>query len=157
MLELLREFYRDKFALRQRHAAAARLVKDYEINNAYQYIIAREDMQVRWLSDAIVDLGGNPEDVGEPEVKLQGRGASAQKAILTQDRDMSGAMVEKWRTRIDGMPNARHRSMLRVILGETVEHQRMFEQALGGRTDVLGRRADGAGTEGAVLPTRWVE
>jgi hypothetical protein len=47
--------------------------------------------------------------------------------------------------------------MLRVILGETVEHQRMFEQAIGGRTDVLGRRADGAGTEGAVLSTRWVE
>ena len=62
-----------------------------------------------------------------------------------------------WRPRIDALPNARHRSMLRVILGETLEHQRMFEQALGGRTDVLGRRADGAGTTGAVLATRWVE
>ena len=47
--------------------------------------------------------------------------------------------------------------MLQVILGETLEHLRMFEQALAGRSDVLGRRADGAGTEGAVLPTRWVE
>jgi hypothetical protein len=65
--------------------------------------------------------------------------------------------VEKWRPRIEKLPNARHRSMLGVILGETLEHQRMFEQALAGRTDVLGRRADGAGTEGEVLPTRWVE
>ena len=46
MLELLREFYRDKLAQRQRHVAAARHVKDYEINNAYQYVIAREDVQV---------------------------------------------------------------------------------------------------------------
>lgn len=157
MLELLREFHRDKLALRQRHVAAARHIKDYELNNAYQYIIAREDVQVRWLQDAIVDMGGQPEDVGEPDVKPQGKGKAAQDALLSTDRDAARATVAKWRPRIEGLPNARHRSMLRVILGETVEHQRMFEQALGGRTDVLGRRSDGAGTDGAVLPTRWVE
>jgi hypothetical protein len=157
MLELLREFYRDKFALRQRHVAAARHIRDYEINNAYQYVIAREDMQIRWLLDAIVDMGGKSEDVGEPEVNAQGKGAARQNAILAQDRDMGRAMVDKWTPRLEALPNARHRSMLRVILGETTEHQRMFEQALGGRTDVLGRRADGAGTKGAVLSTRWVE
>jgi hypothetical protein len=157
MLELLREFYRDKLALRQRHAAAARHIKDYEINNAYQYVIAREDVQIRWLQDAIVDMGGQLDEVAEPEVKVQGKGLSAQNAILSEDVKMAAAMFEKWPPRIEGLPNARHRSMLRVILGETVEHQRMFEQALSGRTDVLGRRADGAGTEGAVLPTRWVE
>jgi hypothetical protein len=157
MLELLREFYRDKLALRQRHVAAARHIRDYEINNAYQYVIAREDVQIRWLLDAIVDMGGKPEDVGEPEVNAQGKGATRQNAILAEDRDMGRAMVDKWTPRLEALPNARHRSMLRVILGETTEHQRMFEQALGGRTDVLGRRADGAGTKGAVLPTRWVE
>ena len=41
--------------------------------------------------------------------------------------------------------------MLHVILGETLEHKRFFEQALAGRTDLLGRRADGAGTGGGVL------
>lgn len=157
MLELLREFYRDKLALRQRHAAAARHIKDYEINNAYQYIIAREDMQVRWLYDAIADMAGQVEDVPEPELRVPRKGEDAQNTILADDVRMAGATLEKWRTRLDALPNARHRSMLRVILGETIEHQRMFEQALAGRTDVLGRRADGAGTEGAVLPTRWVE
>jgi hypothetical protein len=157
MLELLREFYRDKLGLRQRHAAAARHIKDYEINNAYQYIIAREDVQVRWLQDAIVDMGGKLDDIAEPEVKSQGKGAAAQNGILSEDVKLAETMLEKWRPRIEALPNARHRSMLRVILGETIEHQRMFEQALAGRTDVLGRRADGAGTEGAVLPTRWVE
>jgi hypothetical protein len=55
------------------------------------------------------------------------------------------------------MPNARHRSLLRVIIGETIEHQRFFEQAIAGRKDLLGRRADGAGTGGGVLGKRWVE
>ena len=157
MLELLREFYRDKLALRQRHVAAARHIKDYELNNAYQYIIAREDMQIGWLHDAVANMGGQPEDVSEPTVTPQGKGPAAQNGLLSQDRDMARAMVQKWQPRLEALPNARHRSMLRVILGETVEHQRMFEQALAGRTDVLGRRADGAGTKGVVLPTRWVE
>ena len=38
------------------------------------------------------------------------------------------------------MTNARHRGMLRVILGETLEQKRFFEQGLAGRTDLLGRR-----------------
>ena len=43
-----------------------------------------------------------------------------------------------------------------MILGETLEQQRFFEQALAGREDLLGRRADGAGTGDGVMPTRWV-
>ena len=54
------------------------------------------------------------------------------------------------------MTNARHRGMLRVILGEMLEQKRFFEQALAGRNDLLGRRADGMGTPGKVLSTRWV-
>jgi hypothetical protein len=46
--------------------------------------------------------------------------------------------------------------MLHVILGEVAEHKRFFDLALAGRTDLLGRRADGAGTGGGVLATRWV-
>ena len=157
MLELLREFYRDKLAQRQRHVAAARHVKDYELNNAYQYVIAREDVQVGWLYDAVLDLGGEPDEVPEPDAKPAGKGDAAIRAILTTDRDLARSFVDKWRPRTEGLPNARHRSMLRVVLGETLEHQRMFEQGLAGRTDVLGRRADGAGTKGEVLGTRWVE
>jgi hypothetical protein len=157
MLELLREFHRDKLALRQRHVAAARLIRDYDFNNAYQYVIARDDTQVGWLHDAIADLGGRPDDVAEPEVRVEGKGKAAQAGIMSADRDMARSFVEKWKPRIEALPNARHRSLLRVILGETLEQQRTFEQAAGGRADVLGRRADGAGTEGAVLPTRWVE
>jgi hypothetical protein len=157
MLELLREFHRDKLALRQRHVAAARFVSDYDFNNTYQYVIAREDVQVRWLVDAITDLGGKPDDVPEPELRPEGKRDAAQVSVMSADRDSAGAFVEKWRPRIDALPNARHRSMLRVVIGETLEHKRFFEQALAGRTDLLGRRADGAGTEGGVIATRWVE
>jgi hypothetical protein len=47
--------------------------------------------------------------------------------------------------------------MLRLMMGEMREQQRFFELALAGRTDLLGRRADGAGTGGGVLPIRWIE
>jgi hypothetical protein len=56
------------------------------------------------------------------------------------------------------MTHARHRGMLRVILGETLEQKRFFEQALAGRTDLLGRRSEQMGAPvGQVLPTRWIE
>jgi hypothetical protein len=156
LLALLREFHRDKLALRQRHVAAARHIPHYDFNNTYQYVICREDVQVNWLSDAISDMGGELDQVPEPDIPAS-KGDSAQMGLLTQDRDAAQAFVDKWRPRIEAMPNARHRSLLRVIVGETLEHKRFFEQALAGRTDLLGRRADGAGTGGGVLPSRWIE
>jgi hypothetical protein len=55
------------------------------------------------------------------------------------------------------MTHARDRKMLELVLGEVGEHQRLFTQAAGGRPDLLGRRPEGAGTGGGVLPGRWVE
>jgi hypothetical protein len=156
LLGLLRDFYRNKLAIRQRHVAAARHVSHYDFNNTYQYVIAREDVQLNWLRDAITDMGGALEDVAEPQIPA-GTAAEAQAELIATDRDAAQAFVDTWRPRLEAMPNARHRSLLRVILGETLEHKRFFEQALAGRTDLLGRRADGAGTGGGVLPTRWVE
>jgi hypothetical protein len=156
-VELLREFYRDKASMWQRHAAGARFVTNYDFNNTYQYVIAREDVQVRWLIDAIADLGGTVDNVAEPSLSPQGNGAQAQSSILRQDSEAAQAFVDRWRDRVEEITNARNRNMLRVILGETMEHKRFFDQALAGREDLLGRRADGAGTGGGVMPTRWVE
>ncbi len=156
-LDLLRAFYRDKSAMRQRHAASAALVADYDFNNTYQYVIAREDVQLNWLRDAILDMGGTLDEVPEPEIASAGKGAEAQARLIGEDRDGAQRFVDTWRPRVEAMPNARHRSLLRVILGETLEQKRFFEQAVAGRTDLLGRRADGAGTGGGVLPVRWIE
>jgi hypothetical protein len=157
LLAFLRAIYRDKLAIRQRHVAVARFVPHYDFNNTYQYVICREDVQLNWLRDAITGMGGEPEEVPEPEIKPVGKPDKAQFELIEGDRDGAQSFVAKWRPLVQAMPNARHRSMLLVILGETMEHKRFFEQALAGRTDLLGRRADGAGTGGGVLSTRWIE
>jgi hypothetical protein len=157
LLAILREFYRDKASLRQRHVAGARLVGNYDFNNTYQYIINREDLQLSWLRDAITDLGGTIDDVPEPALNVTGKGEEAQASVLRGDVESAQAFVDRWRDRVEKLTNARNRIMLRVILGETLEQKRFFEQALAGRDDLLGRRADGAGTPGVVISTRWVE
>lgn len=166
LLEFLREFHRDKLAMRERHFSAAQSVTDYDFNNTYQYVIAREDVQLNWLRDAIAGMGGSTDETSatyDPGVagvtahvtKREDRQPQAR--VMESDRDAARSFVENWRPRIGTVPNARHRNMLSVIIGETLEHQRFFEQALAGRKDLLGRRADGAGTVGDVLPNRWVE
>jgi hypothetical protein len=157
LLALLRDFYRDKLTMRQRHVAVAKHVQHYDFNNTYQYVIAREDVQLNWLRDAITDVGGTIEELPEPEIHVTGKDAEVQTQLIGEDRDAAQKFMDGWKERIERLPNARHRSLLRVILGETLEHKRFFEQALAGRSDLLGRRADGAGTGGGVLAVRWIE
>jgi hypothetical protein len=154
LLQLLREFYREKSALRARHVAAARLITDYNFNNTYQYVINREDVHLAWLHDAIADLGGTAEDAPDPDVRATGSNAAA--IIFREDSQQAQAFVDRWKDRIELVGNARHKTMLRLMLGEVLEHKRFFDQALEGRQDLLGRRADGMGTKGKVLSTRWV-
>lgn len=154
--QLLQDLYRDRLEMRLRHEAGARHVSVYAFNNTYQYVIAREDVQLTWLRSAIVELGGTPPEAAAPELP-GGRGEARVTAILQDDARRAQAFVDRWGPEVERVTDARHRSMLRVILGETLEHKRFFEQALAGRRDLLGRAADGAGTRGSVLPTRWVE
>jgi hypothetical protein len=156
LVDLLRQFHKDKLTMLQRHVASARVVGDYDFNNTYQYVIAREEMHVTWVADAVLDAQSDAklDEVAEPQV-AGGKGAQAQ--VIAQDRDGAQAFVDKWKPLVATISHARHRTMLNVILGETLEHKRFFDQAAAGRTDLLGRRADGAGTGGGVLPTRWIE
>ncbi len=157
---LLEEFRREKLSMLLKHIAGARIVGQYDVNNTYQYIINREEAQLSWLSNAIAELGGPATaDVPEPERTAQGKGAARAHAIIEEDARDCAAFVARWRPRVEAMDNARHRGMLRVILGETLEQQRFFEQGAAGRTDLLGRRAEQivGPAIGEVLPTRWVE
>jgi hypothetical protein len=157
-ITLLQEFYLDRLALLMRHVDGATLVSDYEFNNTYQYIIAREDMHVAWVRDAVTDLGGAlPTQGNALAVPKGGSGLATQAAVIDDDIRQMQAFHERWKTRIEGVTNARHRGMLRVILGEVLEHKRFFEQAKAGRDDLLGRRMAGASTGDGVLPTRWME
>jgi len=156
LLELLRAFYADKAKMRHRHVAAARFVVDYNFNNTYQYVINREDVQLTWLLDAVAELGGSVDNMPEQEIHASGKPADIQTRVIREDRDAAQALVDGWRDRVEQVTNARNRNMLRVILGETLEAKRFFDQMIAGREDLLGRRADGMGTPGVVLPTRWV-
>jgi hypothetical protein len=155
LVELLRECYRDKAALRQRHLAAARVVADYDFNNTYQYVINREEIQLQWLRDAIEDRGAKADDAPEVDV-APAKGKAAQVAVVKDDAAGAQAFIDKWTPRVETMTNARNRSMVRVIVGETMEAKRFFEQMAAGDTNLLGRSAEGARTQGAVMPTRWV-
>ena len=55
------------------------------------------------------------------------------------------------------MTHARHRTMLNVILGETLEHKRFFEQAWPAAPISWAAAPTAPGTGGGVLPIRWIE
>ena len=158
LLPLLQEFHREKLAMMLQHQAGARLIGQYDANNTYQYIINREEAQLTWVSTAIAELGGTVADAAEPVRAPKGKAAAASNAIFEEDGLDAQRFVDRWRPRIDEMNNARHAKMLRVILGETLEQKRFFDQALAGRQDLLGRRGEQVGpSHGEVLPSRWIE
>jgi hypothetical protein len=158
LLPLLQEFYREKLTMMLQHQAGARLIGQYDANNTYQYIINREEMQLTWVATAIAELGGAVADVSEPVRAAKGKPDEAAHAVFDQDSQDAQRFVDRWRPRIGEMNNARHAKMLGVILGETLEQKRFFDQALAGRQDLLGRRGEQVGpSHGVVLPARWIE
>jgi hypothetical protein len=157
LLALLQDFYREKLTALVRHEEGARVIGQYDFNNTYQYIINREEAQLSWVAAAIAEAGGSVPEL-TAGARGAGKGEAAARSVIEEDARDAQAFVDRWRPRIDAMTNARHAKMLRVILGEVLEHKRFFEQALAGRTDLLGRRADVLGpSHGEVLPSRWIE
>ena len=47
--------------------------------------------------------------------------------------------------------------MLKVILGEMLEHKRLFDQAAAGNTDLIGTHLPINERRGVVATTRWME
>jgi hypothetical protein len=160
---LLTAITADRVALIERHEAGARAVSHYDFNNAYQYVIAREETHLSWLRSALEELSlAMPTAAAEipvPAVPKPGKNADAgaYRSILEDDARHLAAFVDRWRPRIATVTHARHRTMLGVVLGESAEHRHLFEQAASGFEDVIGRRTAGAARVGAVLSTRWQE
>ncbi len=158
LLDLLRNFYVEKLGLKRRHEEGARSVGTYQFNNTYQYVIAREEAHLDWLRRAITGLDGTvPEPAPVPPVPSGGKGAAAEAAVLADDARLMQAAIERWRPRAEQVQDSRQKLMLRVILGEMLEQKRFFDQAIAGRSDLLGRRTSPSEASGSVLPTRWVE
>ena len=161
--QFLTEFAAERVALLQRHEAGARVVGHYDFNNTYQYVINREETHLTWLQDALAEFGvplpTASRTIEVPSLAKPGKKAepSVYSGILDDDARHLTAFVAAWRSRIETVTHARHRIMLDVIVGESLEHRRFFEQAASGFEDLLGRRTGGVARQGAVLPTRWME
>jgi hypothetical protein len=116
---------------------------------------------VSWLRDALGELDAPLPEAGPvtpvESPKRRSPDAGAYRGILEDDARGLAAFVERWASRVPELTHARHRRMLQVVLGESLEHRRLFEQAAAGLEDVLGRRTGGVPRQGTVLPTRWQE
>jgi hypothetical protein len=154
LLTFLQDFYRETLELTLARQANARSVGAYDANNAYQQVLGRQDVHLRWLSDAIAGLGGSVGDEpgGEPATPVASK--ELIQHIVEGDAQAERRFMARWQPRVAVVTNARHRKMLELILGEMAEHLRLFQQALEGRTDLLGRHADGKELGGLVLPGR---
>jgi hypothetical protein len=155
LADLIRECYLERVALLMRHEDVAVTVTDYDINNAYQYIIAREETHLSWLQHALLDLGApQPQDPARgAALTVKGDGW---KSLAAEDATANARFVEKWRGRIDEVTNARHRGMLKIILGEMLEHKRLFDQAAQGRKDLIGTSLAINDHTGKVMGVRFV-
>ncbi|HYB94158.1 MAG TPA: hypothetical protein VEC39_04245 [Vicinamibacterales bacterium] len=153
--DLIRDFYLERVSLLMRHEDVARVIPDYDINNAYQYIIAREQTHLSWLQHALLDLGAPiPADPARGAVaSVKG---DAWKGLAGEDARANQQFVEKWRPRVAAVTHARHKGMLNVILGEMLEHKRLFDQASAGRRDLIGTSLAINDHSGAVMPVRFV-
>ena len=161
--QLLTAIAADRVALIERHEAGARVVSHYDFNNTYQYVIAREETQLTWLQNALAEVGVAMPPAASalpvPSIGKTGKqvAPAAFKELCEDDERTLGAFVTKWRPQVDAMTHARHRTMLNVVLGESLEHQRLFAQAAAGFEDLLGKRTGGVARVGGVLPARWME
>ena len=159
--ELLRAIHRGKLTMRQRHAAVAKQVSDYAFNNTYQYVINREDVHLQWLEAVLAESGTTADRVDEPMLSAAVRGKGREYlSLVAEDARAAEAFVAAWRPRLPEIASARHRSLIQVILGETLEQKRFFEQIGADNHDLLGRRSNGPdsdGTGNGVLAVRWVE
>lgn len=153
LLTLLQDFYRDLYTQVQNRQTVSQSVKAYDSNNAYQQVLGRQDVHLRWLSDAIADLGGAPPAIAPPQVDSRSA-AGSQRSLIESDVASQRAIIERWTPRVPTITNARNRKMLELVLGEMKEHQRALQQAAEGRSDVLGPHADGKVLRGEVLAFR---
>lgn len=152
--KLLSECYVERLGLLLRHEASAVVMGQYDINNAYQYVLDREETHVSWLRRAIVaEVGQLPADPPRPDPPLR----TPAETVSREDARLNQAFVDKWRPRIETMTHARHKGMLNVMLGEMIEHKRFFDLAAAGNTDLLGKHLPIHERVGKVLPKRWVE
>jgi len=151
--KLLIDFHRETLELFNTRQVNSQSVAAYDANNGYQQVLGRQEVHLRWLSDAIADLGGAAVELPPPQVTGKTSRESA-RSIIERDAAGQQAFIDRWTPRIPTVTNARNRKMLELILGEMKEHLRVLQQAAESRADLLGRHSDGKVLRGTVLAVR---
>lgn len=151
LLTFLNEFYRDSLDLFKARLVIARSVAAYDANNGYQQVLGRQEVHLRWLSDAIAALGGTAPESPEPGGNVPPPNV---RALIERDAATQKAFIERWAPSVSRVTNARNRKMVALILGEMKEHLRVLQQAAEGRADLLGRHSDGKVLRGSVIAAR---
>jgi hypothetical protein len=152
LLTLLNDFHRETLELFKARQTNAQSVAAYDANNGYQQVIGRQEVHLRWLSDAIAALGGTAADSLD---QLSGTASLEDfKSIVDRDAASQKAFIDRWAPIVPTVTNARHRKLLELILGEMKEHLRILQQAAESRSDVLGRHSDGKVLRGTVMAAR---
>jgi len=77
------------------------------------------------------------------------------KTFASEDAAANAKFVEKWRGKIEAVSHARHKGMLKVILGEMLEHKRLFDQAAAGNRNLIGKSLEINDHTGDVMTSRW--
>ena len=155
LADVIGDFYLERVSMLMRHEDVAACVTDYDANNAYQYIINREQTHLSWLLHALLDLGAPTPDDPARGAAVSAKG-DAWKSLAGEDARANLQFVEKWRPRVEQVTNARHKGVLEVILGEMLEHKRLFDQAAEGRRDLIGTSLEINDHSGTVMPVRFV-
>ena len=71
------------------------MVADYEFNNAYQYVIGREEHHLQWVRKAIEDLGATAEMSITALAVPAGKGKKREDAVLQDDVRHQQAFIDK--------------------------------------------------------------
>ena len=154
LLDVLQKLYLETLNLVQARQIIARSITDYSANNGYQQVLGRQDVHLRWLSDAIDSLDGAASSPGQAQENAVTAARGDVSALVLADERSQVEFLERWTAKVPSVTNARHRKMLELILGEMKEHLRVLQQARDGRTDMLGRQAKGKVERGEVMAAR---
>ena len=138
--QLLTDFAAERLALIQRHEAGARVVSHYDFNNTYQYVIAREETHLSWLRTALERAGrcrcrqpsSDASGAAPCRRRQEGERRGLPRHSRRTTRGISARSSSGGAPQVATVTHARHRTMLGVVLGESLEHQRLFEQAAAG-------------------------
>ena len=108
LVQILTGVAADRLALLQRHEAGARVVSHYDFNNAYQYVISREETHITWLQAALAELNAPfprpAATLAVPDVPKGKKGdPDVFRGVLEDDARQLAAFIARWRERIDSV------------------------------------------------------